>query len=61
MKILRRSIEQVTARICENCNIEMAWSRSSLVAAEQAVVHVFICSRCGGVGETKTPLKNPKE
>ena len=57
----RRSIEQLAAPICDSCNVEIAWSRSALVADEQAIVHVFICPRCGGVVETKTPMKASKE
>jgi hypothetical protein len=40
---------------------EMAWSRSALVADEKAALHVFICPRCNEIGETKTPVKAPKE
>jgi hypothetical protein len=61
MEILRRSIEQVAAPICSSCNVEMAWSRSSLVAAEKAILHVFICPGCDQLGETKTPVKASKE
>jgi hypothetical protein len=38
-------------------NIEMAWSRSALVAAEQAIQHIFGCLRCAGISETKTLVK----
>jgi hypothetical protein len=61
MEILRRSIAQLAAPICQSCNIEMAWSRSALVASEQAILHVFACPRCAGITETKTPMKQPKE
>jgi predicted RNA-binding Zn-ribbon protein involved in translation (DUF1610 family) len=61
MEILRQSIGQVAAPICVSCNVEMAWSRSSLVAAEKAILHVFICPRCNQIGETKTPVKASKE
>ena len=61
MEMLKRSVEQLSSPICEACNIPMAWSRSSLVAAEQAIMHVFACPRCNGIGETKTPMKAPKE
>jgi hypothetical protein len=37
MEKLRRSIEQLAAPICDSCNVEMAWSRSALVAAEKAI------------------------
>jgi hypothetical protein len=60
-EILRRSIEQVAAPICNSCTIEMAWSRSSLVAAEKAILHVFVCPRCDAIGETKTPVKASKK
>jgi hypothetical protein len=61
MEILRRSIEQLAAPICDSCDVEMAWSRSALVAAEKAILHVFICPRCNEIGETKMPVKAPKE
>jgi hypothetical protein len=61
MEILRRPIEQVAAPICNSCSVEMAWSRSALVAAEKAILHVFICPRCNKIGETKTPVKASKE
>jgi hypothetical protein len=60
MDILRRSLEQLTSPICGACNVEMTWSRSALVPAEQAVAHVFICPRCNRVAETKTPVKVSK-
>jgi hypothetical protein len=61
MKTLRRSIETLNSPICEVCNIEMDWSRSALIADEQAVLHVFICPRCADIGEAKTSVKNPPE
>jgi hypothetical protein len=39
----------------------MAWSRSSLIAEERSILHVFVCTRCGAIGETKTPVKAPKK
>ncbi|MBU6464966.1 MAG: hypothetical protein KGI99_21055 [Bradyrhizobium sp.] len=43
-----------TNSFCPSCNIEMAWSRSSLDITKGALVHVFICSTCGSITETKT-------
>ena len=60
MDILRRSLEQLTTPICGICNVETSWSRSALVAEEQAVVHVFICPKCNRVAETKTIVKASK-
>jgi hypothetical protein len=60
MERLKRSLEQVATPICE-CGVEMAWSRSALVADEQMILHIFVCPRCGGVVETKTPVKASKE
>ena len=57
MDSLRRSLEQLAAPICGRCNIEMAWSRSALIAEERVIAHVFICPRCSGTIETKTPVK----
>ena len=61
MEALRRSLEQVTTPICKTCNIEMVWSRSALVAEEQAILHVSICPRCNRVGEAKTPVQAPSK
>jgi hypothetical protein len=61
MDVLRRSIEQLVTPICRGCNVEMAWSRSTLVAAEQLVSHIFICPRCSGVDETKAPVTTAKK
>jgi hypothetical protein len=61
METFRQSLEQLAAPICGSCNVEMAWSRSAIVAAEKAILHVFICPRCNEIGETKTPMKAPKE
>jgi hypothetical protein len=61
METLRQSVEQLVAPICEACDLEMTWSRSALVAAEQAIHHVFACPRCNGIGQVVTPVKVPKE
>jgi hypothetical protein len=61
MKTLRRSIEQTASPICDVCNVEMDWSRSALIAEEQAIEHIFICPRCHGIGEIKTPVKMPEQ
>jgi predicted RNA-binding Zn-ribbon protein involved in translation (DUF1610 family) len=61
MERFRRSIEHLAAPICAACNIEMAWSRSFLVKEEDAISHIFVCPRCGGIVETKTPVKASKE
>jgi hypothetical protein len=60
MERLRRSLEQVATPICE-CGVEMAWSRSALIAEEWAILHVFGCPRCARIVETKTPVKASKE
>jgi hypothetical protein len=58
MKILRRSIDQLTGPpICKACNVEMDWSRSAHAADKQTILHIFICPGCGAIGETKTPVK----
>ena len=61
MEIVRHSIEHLAAPICDACNVEMAWSRSTLMAADDAVVHVFACPRCHRIGEIVTPMKATKE
>jgi hypothetical protein len=60
MDVLRRSIEQLVTPICRDCNVEMAWTRSTLVTAEQVVSHIFICPGCGSIEETKTPVSAAK-
>jgi hypothetical protein len=50
-------VEQWLAPICDSCHVEMGWSRSALVGAEQEISHIFTCPRCAGVAETKTPVK----
>jgi hypothetical protein len=60
MDVLRRPMEQGAVPICGTCNVEMAWTRSTLVAAEQAISHMFICPKCYSIGETKTPVKAPE-
>jgi hypothetical protein len=57
MKILRYSIEHLAAPICDACNVEMAWSRSTLVATDKVVVHIFACRRCSRIGKVATPMK----
>jgi hypothetical protein len=57
MEILRHSIKQLAAPICAACNVEMAWSRSTLTAADHVVIHIFACRRCGGIGKVVTPMK----
>jgi hypothetical protein len=37
----------------------MAWYRSALVAQEHVVLHIFICPRCNGIGQTKTHVQPP--
>jgi hypothetical protein len=61
MKILRYSIEHLAAPICDACNVDMAWSRSTLIAADKVVVHIFACRRCGGIGRVATALEASKE
>ena len=60
-KDLGNRSNKLSAPVCPECNVEMAWSRSALVAAGQVVAHVFSCLRCDRIGETKTPTKTPKE
>jgi predicted RNA-binding Zn-ribbon protein involved in translation (DUF1610 family) len=57
MERIQRSLEKLDTPICQACNAEMAWSRSALIADEQTILHVFICPRCGGIGDTMTPMK----
>lgn len=61
MKILRHSIEHLAAPICDACNVEMAWCRSTLVVADHVVLHVFTCRRCGGIDRIVTPMEDSKE
>lgn len=55
MDVLRRSLEQLVASICEVCETEMSWSRSALIAAEQVVAHVFTCPAAAPSARPKRP------
>lgn len=57
MEVLRKSIEQLSAPICQSCAVEMTWYRSILRAPEQVIAHAFACPRCGSAAETTTPVK----
>jgi hypothetical protein len=61
MERLKQSLAQLTTPICNSCGIEMAWSRSSLISDEHSILHVFVCARCGAIGETKTAVSASKE
>ena len=52
---LKRSLEHLDSPNCPNCSIEMKWSRSTLVDAT-TIVHVFICSGCSHITETKSTI-----
>jgi hypothetical protein len=60
MKQFRQGVEKA-APICENCDIEMTWLRSILVAENEVVAHVFTCPKCDRIAESETPAKSPKE
>jgi hypothetical protein len=60
VEVLRKSIEHLAVPICERCNGKMAWSRSTLMAAEHVVERVFSCARCGSFQETLTPASSLK-
>jgi hypothetical protein len=55
MERVKRSLEQLATPICE-CDVEMAWFRS-----ERMILHNSSAPRCGGIVETKTPVKASKE
>jgi hypothetical protein len=61
MERLKQSLAQLTTPICNSCGIEMAWSRSSLIAEERSILHVFVCTRCGAISDSKTPVKASDE
>ncbi len=56
MDRLKKSLEQLEAPICPSCNIEMSWSRSTLVNPT-TVAHVFVCPRCTTIAESKSTIK----
>jgi hypothetical protein len=43
-----------TVPTCKSCDIQMAWSRSTLGATHRQIINVFTCSQCGEIAETKT-------
>jgi hypothetical protein len=52
-----RPPKQLGAPTCPECDAEMSWSRSILRAPEKLIVHLFICTPCGLVAETTTPVE----
>jgi hypothetical protein len=57
MELLRRSIEGLATPICDVCNVQMAWSRSALIAEGKTILHVFTCGKCANIAETKTTVR----
>lgn len=57
---ISRQPEHISAPICSECGVEMAWIRSLLVEAD-AMVNMFACRRCDRTNETKTPAMTAKE
>jgi predicted metal-binding protein len=53
---LKKSLEHLDPPYCPNCNREMNWSRSSLEDAV-TIVHVFLCSGCSNITETRTTVR----
>ena len=52
---LKRSLEQLDAPLCSDCQAKMNWTRSTLVGVEPAeIIHVFSCPDCQEMVETKT-------
>lgn len=50
---LKQSLEQLEPPICPNCNMEMRWSRSTLVEARPVTItHLFVCVNCNRIAET---------
>jgi predicted RNA-binding Zn-ribbon protein involved in translation (DUF1610 family) len=45
------------APTCQSCHVGMTWSRSVLDETKRAVVHMFVCPRCGEQAKTETRPK----
>jgi hypothetical protein len=61
MRASRQAQQQATAPFCDGCDVEMAWTHSELIAAENAIAHVFACRICSRVIETKAPANAEKQ
>lgn len=56
---LKKSLEQLEAPICPNCNMEMTWSRSTLVEASPVTItHVFVCAGCNRLAEMTSKVRS---
>lgn len=56
---LRRSSNKVEPPVCADCNLEMTWFQSMLVAEDQAAIaHLFSCPNCGRVTETRSVISD---
>lgn len=53
---IRRAFDELEAPICSTCNIEMRWTRSTLVAAD-IINHLFHCPNCSRAGETRSKIE----
>jgi len=57
---LKQSLEQLEPPICPKCNIEMRWSRSTLVRTRPVTItHVFVCVGCDRIAETTSKVRSP--
>jgi hypothetical protein len=56
---LKQALEQLEAPICPNCNMEMRWSRSTLVEPSPVTItHLFVCLGCNRVAETTSKVRS---
>ena len=56
---LKQSLEQLEPPICPNCNMEMRWSRSTLIEASPVTIaHVFVCVGCNRIAETTSEVRS---
>jgi hypothetical protein len=54
---IRRAFDELEPPICPTCNIEMQWTRSTLVARD-TINHLFICPNCHRTGRTTSKVQN---
>lgn len=53
---LKRSLDELEPPCCPTCNVEMKWSRSTLVTSD-TIQHLFLCPNCHRIGETTSKVR----
>lgn len=53
---IRRAFDEMEAPICPTCQVDMQWSRSTLVERD-TINHVFFCVNCHRTGRTTSKIQ----